>query len=483
MIYIGGLTSYYSCFLKQRKVSRLVSIKNEEEISSICSDEDSSSCANDIQSREDPDLSDNEAEIVDLMNRVEHMKKERSIHWLREFKDWMDIASDKSIETRKEGIATLHHQKENYIRNKSNQEQPGDISRYASDSILASGDDSSMNILESDSSFVDTSGRFYRQQHFDYRDLLGNANGASLFDSGGVDMERLKSSLEGINNSLSQTRTSHSEIVTTQGEQRMAGNANIVPLTTIHDIYGSQSSSACPTSPPHFQEDLLHRRQHLVEEILQLSADSFSVASSDSNTSSSEVDCAEFEPSVPKVDSFPYKSYVNGSVDGHLSQNQLKEKFNNTRQGILHARENGVSSFTSTCDQTSKQHSIDFVAGDDNAERFCASQDTGLLEKRKVRKKLKKRVISILEENLDGDASDHTQERISEGQISANIKQELDSDDYTNFSGHNHSTQENDDLLVAYFNTSIADSEASEVCSHCMRCNCVLQRETNYKER
>nr|KYP67438.1 Serine/threonine kinase 11-interacting protein [Cajanus cajan] len=413
--------------IRRRKVSRLVSIKNEEEITSICSDEDSVSCANDIQDREDPDLSDNEAEIVDLINRVEHMKKERSIHWLREFKDWMDIASDKSVETGKEGSTTLHRLKENYIRNKTNQ-QPGDISRYASDSVLASGDESSMTILESDGSFVDMSAFFHRLQHFDYRGLLA---------------------------------------------QRMAENVNISPLTTIHDISGSQSSSAYPSSPPHFQEDLLHRRQHLVEEILQLSADSFSVASSDSNTSCSEGDCSEFEPSVPKVVNFPCKNYVNGSVDGHLSQNQLKGKFYNPKQ-------NAFSTSSSTCDQTSKQNSIDFAAGADNAE--SASQDTGLLGKRKIRKKAKKRIISILEENSDGDASDHTQEQISEGQVSANLKQELGINDFTEFSGHNYPTQENDDLIVTYFNTSIADSEASEVCSQCMRCSCVLQRETNYKE-
>ncbi|RDX91350.1 Serine/threonine-protein kinase 11-interacting protein, partial [Mucuna pruriens] len=469
--------------IRRRKISRLVSIESEEEITSICSDNDSVSCANDVQNREDPDLFDKRAEIVDLINRVEHMKKERSIDWLREFKDWMDISSEKSVETRKEGNTTLHHQKENYIRNKTNQEQPGDISRYASDSILASGDDSSMNILESDSSFVDMSASFHRQQHFDYRGLLGNASRASLFDSGGVDMERLKSSLEGISSSLSQTRSSHADTVTSQGAQRMAEHANMSPLSTIHDVSESQSSSACPSSPPHFQEDLLHRRQHLVEEILQLSADSFSVASSDSNTSCSEVDCGEFDPSVPKFDHFPCKNYVNGSVDDHLPQIQLKEKSYNPRQGILHSRENGCSLFSSTCDQTSTQHSIDFAADGDNAESaFCASQDVGLLEKRKIRKKAKKRVISILEENLDGDASDHTQEQIGQGQISANLKQELDIDDFTEFSGHNNSTQENDDLIVSYFNTSIADSEASEVCSHCMRCNCVLQRETNYKE-
>lgn len=443
------------------------------------------SCGNEIQNREDPNISNDEAEIANLIDKVEHMKKERSILWLREFRDWMDIASDKSVETSKKGRATSHHQKENYFRNKTNQEQQGEVSRYASDSVLASGDESSMNILESDSSFADMSAGFHRQQFFDYRGSLDNASGASFSDSGGVDVERFKSfSLEGNSSSLSQSKNSHSDTIAIQGAHRMIANDNISPLTTINDISGSQSSSICPTSPPHFQEDLLHRRHHLVEEILQLSADSLSVASSDSNTSCSEVDCGEFEPSVLKVDNSPCNNYVNGSVDGHVSPNQLKEKFYNPRQGILYAGENGICPFGSSNDQTSKQYSENFAAGADNGERaFSASQDTDLFEKRKIRKKAKKRFISILEENLDGSACGREQEQINEGQISANLRRELGVDDFTEFSGHNCSAQENDDFFVTYFNAIIADSEASEVCSHCMRCNCVLQRDTVYEER
>lgn len=443
------------------------------------------SCVNEIQIREDRDLSYDEAEIEDLINKVEHMKKERSILWLREFKDWMDIPSDKSVEISKEGRAALHHQKENYIRNKTNQEQHGEVSRYASSSVLASGDDSSMNILESDSSFVDMSASFHRQQYFDYRGLLGNTSGASHSDSGGVDVEHLKPlSLEGISSSLSQSKRSHFDTIAIQGSNRMAGNVILSSLTTIRDISGSQSSSACPTSPPHFQEDLLHRRQHLVEEILQLSADSFSMASSDSKSSCSEVDYNEFEPSMPEVDNFPCKNYVNGNVDGHISLNQIRDKVYNPRQGIPHAVENGICLFSSTSDQTSQHGSIDFAASADNGEKaFSVSQDAALSEKRKIKRKAKKRVISILEENPDCNACDHEQERSSQGEISANSKGELDVDDFSEFSGGNCSTQENDDFIVTYFNMSIADSETSEICSHCMRCNCVLQRGTTYRER
>lgn len=423
---------------------------------------------NEVQNGEDPGLSDDEAEITDFINKVEHMKKERSILWLQEFRDWMDISSDRSIETSKKGRATSHHQKEHYFIHRTNQEQR-EVSRYASDSVLASGDESSMSILESDSSFADMSAWFHRQQYFDYRGSLDNASGASL---------------QGISSSLSLSKNSHSDTICNQGAHRMTENVNISPLTTINDLSGSQSSSICPTSPPHFQEDLLHRRHHLVEEILQLSADSFSMASSDSNTSSSEVDYTEYESSVPVVDSSPCENPVNGSVDGHKSLNQLKEKTYSPKQGILPAGQNGICSFGSSSDPTSKQCSIDFTAGSDDCERaLSARQDTDLFEKKKIRRKAKKRVISILEENIDGNASGQEQEQINEGRFSANLRQESGVDDSIEFSGCSCSTQGSDDFIVTYFNTNIGESEANEVCSHCMRCNCVLQMETIYKER
>ncbi|CAJ2675894.1 unnamed protein product [Trifolium pratense] len=467
---------------RRRKVCRVASIESEEEITSICSDQESQSCVNEIQNNEGPDLFDDETEIADLINKVEHMKKERSILWLREFRDWMGISSDKSVETWKNGRGTSHHQKENFFRNNTNQDQHGEFSRCASDSVLASGDESSMNILESDSSFADMSAWFHRQQYFDYRGSLGNASGASLSDSGGVDLDRFKSfSLQGINSSLSQSKNYHSDTIATQEAHRMTENVNISPLTTINDINGSQSSSMCPTSPPHFQEDLLHRRHNLVEEILQLSADSFSVASSNSNTSCSEVDCSEFEPSVPVVDS---PSCKNVSVDGLISPNQHEEKICSPRQGNIHAGQNGIHSFGSSSDQTFKQRSIDFAAGAGDGESApSASQQTDLFGKKKIRKKAKKRVISIVEENIDTNECAHEQEQINQGQISANLRQESGVEDFTEFCWRNCSTQENNDFIVTYFNTNIADSEANEVCSHCIRCNCILQMETNYKER
>ncbi|MQL41727.1 hypothetical protein EI012_27895, partial [Escherichia coli] len=80
--------------------------------------------------------------------------------------------------------------------------------------------------------------------------------------------------------------------------------------------------------------------------------------------------------------------------------------------------ENGICLFSSSSDQTSQHGSNDFAADADNGERAC--QDADFAEKRKIKRKAKKRVISILEENPDCNACDHEQEQISQGEISAN---------------------------------------------------------------
>ncbi|KAI4347277.1 hypothetical protein L6164_008100 [Bauhinia variegata] len=450
----------------RRKVSRLALIESGEEIASICSDQESVSLENEIQNREDPGLSDDEAEIVDLINRVEHMKKERSVHWLREFKEWMDVDSDKSVENSQVGQAAWHPQKENYNSNNQCQGPHGEVLRYASDSVLASGDESSTNILESDSSFLELSSGIHSQQNFDHRGSLANASSVYLTDLRGTDKERHKYSIEGIDAFIS-SRSFHSDASTMPGGHKMAENVNIPPLST-GDLSVSHESSACATSPPHYQEDLLHRRQNLVEEILQLSADSYSVASSDSNTSGSEVDYTEFEPSMPEIHNLPNHNYLDGIVDGRINLSALKEKNYNQSQGSPLARENGIYPFDSSTDQTSKQCLTDFSADSCNGLKApFVNQDADSLDNRKSRKKPKKRVISIVEESSDGNACDLGSELKGElsRQMPANVRSKVDVD------------------ITTYFNANIADSETDESCSCYVLCNCVLPGDLIYTER
>ncbi|KAF7813512.1 Serine/threonine-protein kinase 11-interacting protein isoform B [Senna tora] len=436
---------------RTRKPSRLARIQSGDEIGSICSDQDSVSCGNEIQNREDPLVSDDEAEVVGLINRVENLKKERSILWLREFKEWMDISSEDFVEISKEGRSALYPQYENYIRNVLSKEQPGEASRYAGDSIFASGDESSMNILESDNSSV-MSASFHNKRYIDFRGSIGNATGSSRTDLGGVDQDLPKFyPLEGISSMLLPARSSNSDTTFQRAPHIAAENVNILPLNTVNDISGSHSSSVCPTSPPHYQEDLLHRRQYLVEEILQLSADSFSVASSDSNTSCcSEVDLSEIEPSALNNDNFSNINYVNGDVDGHKSLDLLEDKFCNQSLAVSHAGENDIDESNSSVDQTSKQCSNDFVDSADNDKSACfVNQEAEKLEKRKSKKKAKRRVVSILEECSDSNACNHEseieQDQSKQSHMPANFKGKQDGDDISEFTETNCSTQDNDE--------------------------------------
>lgn len=159
-------------YLSQKKLSRVASIETEEQNTSICSDIESVSLDIDNQSKEENALSDEEAEIVELMNRIEKMKKERSDVWLQEFKDWINDSSDNfvGLARGKETVSSNHRDDE--LKTQTREKQLGETSKYLSDSMLASRDDSSTNILESDNSFAETSANINMLQ---YPNQIGEA--------------------------------------------------------------------------------------------------------------------------------------------------------------------------------------------------------------------------------------------------------------------------------------------------------------------
>ncbi|KAJ6418625.1 hypothetical protein OIU84_001902 [Salix udensis] len=404
---------------KTRKVSRLASIANKEESMYFSSDQESPSCDYDIQSKEENAISDDEAEIIDLINRVELMKKERSILWLREFKEWMDNESESIVDCSTFCGVTLHHAKESHPINKSTQKDHCDSSRYSLDALQASGDETSTNLFESDSSFVDT---------------------------------------------------------------------------------GSYGGHVYARSPPHYKEDILHRRHNLVEEILQLSAESYSVASSDGNTSSSDDDLYEFGPSSSEVDKSENGEYLNSGAGGHLFSSLLKDQ----GHGIHHARKKDnyiFDSHTSNSPKLLNSNCNDFSSGSHDSEiAYFAIQEADLLEKKKNKRKQRRRVISLLEkvvgriqrpEKYDGNedtyGADLVEEQreiivhgsgfhevIDKKQLHTNSVASLDAATVTGFS---------DDFIEKYFNEDVADSRINESSRSYMRCDCVLEPESLCRER
>ncbi|XP_021909436.1 uncharacterized protein LOC110823372, partial [Carica papaya] len=290
------LVDFESFYILQKKVSRLAAIVSDEESTYVCSDQESASCDNEIQSKDENVKSDDEAEIADLIKQVERLKKERSVLWLREFKDWMDHSSENCVDVSNDHLAT-HTEYENFMKNKKRQEHHGESSRNMLGSIQASGDERSTNILKPDNPFADTATGFHSHQNTDNNDLVGATGGILLPGVWRMDPrdEHQPPYLpEGNSNLFMQAKNLHPDTFTTE-DQRIVENDIIPQLTATDDITESRSSSVYPGSPPHYREDVLHRRHNLVEEILQLSAESFSVASSDSNTSCCEDESCESE--------------------------------------------------------------------------------------------------------------------------------------------------------------------------------------------
>ncbi|KAG8498954.1 hypothetical protein CXB51_005325 [Gossypium anomalum] len=325
------------CINKKRiMVSRLACIESEQDSTYICSDLDSVSCGKETQSREKI-LSEDLAEIVDLMNRVEQLKKECSILWLQEFKDWIVHASKNSADGSNFNATMLHPQKQNYKKNGRSKRHLIESSRRISKSTQASGDESRLSVLESDGSFADTSTGVHANGYFDHIFPPGITGGFSLpgLRTTDIKQEYQTNYLHDETSSGSmQAESAHHGIFSVRGGNRMLENASGSQLSTTDTMMESNSSSAYPGSPPHYQNDLLHRRLNLVEEILQLSAESYSVASSDSDTSCTEDDYCEAGLSVLENQ--------NRSVEGHSSSHPFEEDYYEKQNKISRLSENDI---------------------------------------------------------------------------------------------------------------------------------------------
>ncbi|XP_050376311.1 uncharacterized protein LOC126793739 isoform X2 [Argentina anserina] len=476
--------------IRRKKVSRLASIVSEEGSTSLCSDQESVSCDNEIHSKEELVISDEEAEIVDLMTRVELMKKERSVLWLREFKEWLDHAPEDSVDPSRPSGITLQISRENYIREKAHKRQLGDNSRFVSDYAQASGDESSTNVLNSDTSFLDMSTGLHTH-HFDQVGSLGNAGFVIPI---GMKRRHLDEALkdnphEGVGNVPLQAKGFHGQIFTSQKGRGMVENLSM-SLSSIDDISESRSSSVCPGSPPHYQKDILHRRHNLEEEILQLSAESFSLASSDSNTSCSE------DESCESRQSFKGNQLLNKSMEENPSSDPFR--LYDMRYEVPQVRGSDRCSEGIGADQSLRSHASDIPEGD-------------LLERKKHRQKIKRRVVTLLEDDkmagqaetlpiLNGSMENYITEGeneqenqslhgvnfdevIGKNQMLTNTINISQLNCMTGSSGAECCSSRSDEFIEEYFRRNVADMGNNETCKQYMRCYCILELDSLCRER
>lgn len=504
----------------RRKISRLVSIESEEQSTYIYSDQDSVSCDNEIQPKEDNDITDEEAEIADFMRRIELMKKERSVLWLQEFKEWMNQASDNFVDdskcSRMSGI--LSNNGEIHMKSEAKDEDLGESSRYVSDSVQLSGDESSTVVLESETSFVDTSTVVSAQRYFDRigevasKFFTGHARGdRSVVKSMGLNQEHLAFLNDG-HLSADARNSPLNSLGISKGKNVSAENV-MSSSVAIDDIIESRSSSACPGSPPHYQADILHRRQNLEEEFLHLSAESFSVASSDSNTSCSDDDSAEPFPPITLVDQSMINNISGSGLNGYSSASQSGDADHGKRSKVT---ENGTHTSDSSVEGNSNNVGVreverstykcsNFTDGVHDGEivRFL-KEEADWLEKKKLKRKPKKRMISLPEEDSQGDSdsSKKSNDNVEKCRNDKGLKKEIccasdllkpcaekktcksTTNDYRgHHSGVTMSNSGKDDVIESYFNLNIADSGSYETCTHYTSCNCLFKEKSGHCER
>ncbi|XP_013586450.1 PREDICTED: uncharacterized protein LOC106295169 isoform X1 [Brassica oleracea var. oleracea] len=407
----------------QSKIYRLASIDTEEESTYVNSDQESASCELETQSKEENIKSDHEDDIFGLISKVEKLKKERSVLWLREVKEWMDHPSEDFVDVRKDGWS-IDSEKKYYTKNGKNPKHHKEALRYPPGPLPG----------------------------FQITDL-NQKDQAYLLD----------------------------------GKPDEKGNMSTLDAT--HDITGSFSPSTYMQPPPHYQKDVLHRRHNLVEEILQLSADSYSVASSDSSSSCSENENYDSEQSNPEQDML---------VD-HLNENSPGEEILGSEKGTsLLDSQPEKSSIIKTwrIDESFKAKTNNIISGLHNSELASGVNHIyNWFDKRKSKRKPKKRVVTLLVDNSvissgetshrsdadisdsgeDGCVSDHLQE--------GSLTMACNSKRTTRFWGAEKTPEVMGGLVDEYITTTLSDSSIDETCRTYVCCDCILRQESTYTQQ
>ncbi|CAN6478683.1 unnamed protein product [Victoria cruziana] len=293
-------------------------------------------------------------------------------------------------------------------------------------------------------------------------------------------------------------------------------------LTDIDEIMEAQNASTVPGSPPYYNEGMLHQRHDLEEEFMQLSTGCDSVASSDSDTSTTstsdrnyyidsglflhfdEVDNGETpEESIskhPSDDSF-YNTYYRGwhgdpylMKNGRLQTSQ-PEAFSNSMKAFGDGR--------------AKPSCTDDLLANAGGGNHGVSQNVQYMENIENNIEPKKKVVSLSEKILQRENNDLMRQKLHGVQDIAAIDTEENytlepvsrqnghlqcyADIFKNVfmsqPGHlpmfesigstskiivdDYSTSNLDELVRTYFNSKASQRQTSETCQEYVFCSCI----------
>ncbi|WOL09353.1 hypothetical protein Cni_G18106 [Canna indica] len=398
-----------SIITKKKKYSRLASIEDDEQRRLICSDQESVSYDSDNLKKEDIIL-DNE--LRSLINKAKCMKNEQSVVWLQEFKEYMDRGPEE-IENINNSMEfnLVRHNKKNIKCLKSS----GSSSMYVTEIEETTRDGTSSSILESDVPFRGINTGDFNNGIARMAPSMVNGSSVSLTEISPVmnsETDKLKcNSIESQGVSPLQVRVHSGHGNSPVEGYEVPENVSFTPLATIDKIIGSRPSSLYPSSPPHYKEDILHRRLDLEEEFLQHSADANSLKSSDSDTSSSGGSSYELSSSISDLDSLLIQAPAKqGGFCGYLSTSLNMEGLADGRHEKSSMKENNVLLSVNSFEQESNME-VDIRTDVDqpscahglfdncnNTLKHVSDQEVGQIEKQKGKWKLRRRLVSLPED-------------------------------------------------------------------------------------
>ncbi|KAK1262984.1 hypothetical protein QJS04_geneDACA011860 [Acorus gramineus] len=476
---------------KGKRLSRLACIEDDEQrkYHGLDGDQDSRS-GSDNPRREESTISDGEAEIVDLISRVEFMKKERSVLWLREFKEWMD--QNASVVDSKFVGLDMGIGNENYIKTKHGCKLPGESSSLLDPDTPA---DASIIVhkheqLNSEGKAVTESSLMDGRRMMDY---------VIIREGEGVAEELVKSDSDKSLDYSPLEVTDSSTIVTdkrTSQTRHEKESPDSPQLTVINKIMESRPSSVYPGSPPHYEVDILRRRQYLEEEYVHLPIESHSMASSDSDSSCSD----------DNLDVSSSEEVHEGDKHGDSSKDGIGAKSDSCSELLTETVEHFKAKHGDPCFNNSvfDNGSIDHDQIT-NGDVVCLN--------RKMKRRPQKRVISLVEENsIIRNTSAQPQKLNGKVEFNDDVKdgnrKKNDNENGFLWSGkevdkHKALTGKEINSLICeagdsslsktkrsyeesienYFQRHIADSSASETCDEFIHCDCLVKQGSEYQER
>lgn len=452
------------------------------------SDQESASC--DQENKENVKC-DQEADISGLIRKVENLKKERSVLWLREIKEWMDHSSEDFADVTKDSW-DINMEKKYYKKTSEIPKQHSGTPRYASRSLRASRDKSYRKSLDCNGSYVDHKTSMDDMKYVEGKETQKITDDTSSVGPQSTDQnqkhrEFLDDEMETVSVELNNL------FPTAPARQKLAEKGNMSTLDISQVVTGPFSSSTYPGSPPHYQKDVLYRRHNLVEEILQLSADSYSVASSDSTSSCSEDDNYDSESE--------YSNHEDGRLTDLLNVNSLGEEIPGCEpkgtSSLDSEPKNGSIIKTLRTDESMKENTINFLSELHNGELDSGvNQIYHLFETRNSKRKPIKRFVSFQKEEsciTNGETSLRSDadicflgedgciaDRLLESSLSMDCSS---SNNNIRYLGTERTHEGKGDLVEEYFSAKVSDSSSQETCRTYMSCDFILQKGSTYKQR